>query len=451
MIPFSRPCLFVAVAVMAVLSGFTAPQPLSFGTIPAAWADDDDDGGDDDGDSGGGSGSGDRSSGRSAGSRSGEDVLRFLRRFDLRRERAPVRARPTAAPRPLPTHAPELVVDGLAAGDLAMLLSEGFALLETVPLADRASTLTRLSAPPGLSLEQARNRVRLMPSGANTDLNHFYRTGEAATSVGAVPPTPGCGHENCAAHQLIAWPAASVRARACPASRQPIGVIDTGVNAGHALLQGAKVELVEIGSRGEDPSAQVHGTAVVSVLAGTAGGRVEGLLRETPLIVADVFSRKGKDERADVVALLRGLDEMDRRNVRLVNLSLTGPANTVLEATVKRLVDERRMVLVAAAGNGGPGAGTAYRGSDRRDGRRRTWTDLPLRAARPASGHGRAGRGPDARHLGQRRAAENRHLLRNAVRHLGRRPDPFKEAGPVAGGGRRPPCRGRARSWRARP
>ena len=48
-----------------------------------------------------------------------------------------------------------------------------------------------------------------------------------------------------------------------------------------------------------------------------------------------------------------------RRGVQVTNMSLSGPANALLEQLVRRLA-ERGMVIVAAAGNEGPKAGPAY-------------------------------------------------------------------------------------------
>ncbi|MFN7053584.1 MAG: S8 family serine peptidase, partial [Gemmobacter sp.] len=137
-------------------------------------------------------------------------------------------------------------------------------------------------------------------------------------------------------------------------------VMDTGVNLAHDILQGARVEVLPDVLDTRSPSAAVHGTAVVSLLAGNPRSRVPGLIPEAQILAVDVFSSAGQDERADVVALLRGLDALAARDVRIVNLSLAGPANTLLESALARLRAERGMIFVAAAGNGGPEAAPAY-------------------------------------------------------------------------------------------
>jgi subtilisin family serine protease len=140
----------------------------------------------------------------------------------------------------------------------------------------------------------------------------------------------------------------------------PIGILDTGVNIDHEFLAGAQVDLVTLSDTTVDPSRAVHGTAVTSLLVAPPGGRVEGLIPEAKVIVADIFGRDGDDERADVVSLLRGLDLMAERGVRVLNLSLSGPPNTVLQEAIDRLARDHGMVIVAAVGNDGPSAEPAY-------------------------------------------------------------------------------------------
>ncbi|MGO8506627.1 S8 family serine peptidase, partial [Rhizobium leguminosarum] len=63
------------------------------------------------------------------------------------------------------------------------------------------------------------------------------------------------------------------------------------------------------------------------------------------------FQRSGKSaDIANIYDLLRALDMLVQRDVKVVNLSLTGPANALLEKSVKSAT-ESGMILVAAAGN----------------------------------------------------------------------------------------------------
>ncbi|MES2664691.1 MAG: S8 family serine peptidase [Pseudomonadota bacterium] len=352
----ARPLGFLLLTSALVLAPLALPHLRSGGM---AWADDHNDGGDgggdDDDDDGGGAAS---RAGRDASGRSGPGrTTGPLRR--LLRGQAPVTAqRPPAVV--LPRFAPEIVVTDLTATDRALLLAEGFAVIADDRLPgigpEPGSTITRLSAPPAVSLDSARARVRLLPSGIEADLNHYYRSGQAGDALLPVTaPTP-CTAEICAAQQMIDWPE---NRATCPVT-VTVGVIDTGVNAAHQMLEGAQIRVVTLADTTQDPSRAVHGTAVVSLLAGAATSRVPGLIPEARLIVADVFGRGGGDERADVVSVMKALHLMASEGVRVVNMSLAGPENTVLDQAISRFTATDGMVIVAAAGNGGPDAAAAF-------------------------------------------------------------------------------------------
>lgn len=197
-----------------------------------------------------------------------------------------------------------------------------------------------------------------------TSIN-LYRANEEPlpAAVPAVAPAAeerACNHANCAAHSLIGWPDKEARDTFCPAPLPEIGIIDTGVNDQHDLLATGRIAVVRLTSGPLDVSSQVHGTAVVSVFAGAIGGRIEGLLPEARLRVADVFSGRDGDESADAFSLIRGLDLMATNQIRLVNLSLSGPDNAALADVIAGMVTDQGMILVAAVGNGGPDRTVAF-------------------------------------------------------------------------------------------
>lgn len=68
---------------------------------------------------------------------------------------------------------------------------------------------------------------------------------------------------------------------------------------------------------------------------------------------------------ADLAELVEGLDLLAARQVRLFNLSLSGPANRVLARMFDRLTDAQGLdaIIVSAAENGGPTADPAWPGA----------------------------------------------------------------------------------------
>ena len=254
----------------------------------------------------------------------------------VRRRQAPVQV---AAP--LPQRAPnEILARGLSDTDLGTLEGQGFAVLDRRDLSD-GQTLIRLRKPAALTMEDARQQVR--ETAERADFNHFYRTEEAT-----------CRGVECPARQMIDWPTNIANCGAVPL----IGMVDTGLNADHAALARANLRVHRIANEAPQ-SDQLHGTAVASLLVGASDTRSPGLVPEAPVIAVDAFYRDNADQRADAFALIEALDYLAAQNVRVVNLSLAGPPNTTLEQKVDEL-NKAGIVIVAAAGNGGPSAKTAY-------------------------------------------------------------------------------------------
>lgn len=281
--------------------------------VSAALADDDDDGDDDDDD-----------------------------------DDAPVRRRPApqrAAPAPDFRAPNEVIARGLSPADLDLLQTQGFRVLRTVTLSN-GQPWHRLRKPAGLTMDQARQRVRDLGSAEAADFNHFYRPGQAAACKGA----------DCPARQMIGWPAQTA---GCGGPVR-IGMVDTGLNDRHAVLRKARVRVHRIDAGGGvAPSDAQHGTAVAALLVGAAGSRTPGLVPQAQLIAVDAFHKQRADERADAFALVEALDYLAGQQVDIVNLSLAGPANAALAGQIARM-DGQGIVLVAAAGNGGPAAKPAY-------------------------------------------------------------------------------------------
>jgi subtilisin family serine protease len=130
-----------------------------------------------------------------------------------------------------------------------------------------------------------------------------------------------------------------------------IGLVDTAVATDHPQLAGRAIELRTVLPTGVSVAAADHGTATAALLV----GRDTGLVPGAQLYAASVFrSRDGEtDTTAEWVAL--GLDWLAQNGVVVINLSLGGPRNLLIEAAVQRLL-ESQIAVTAAAGNGGDGA-----------------------------------------------------------------------------------------------
>lgn len=137
-------------------------------------------------------------------------------------------------------------------------------------------------------------------------------------------------------------------------SRQPaIGMIDGGVSA-HPSLRNASIEQRGFAAQGARPSG--HGTAVASLMVGS-DGRFRGAARGVSLLVADVYG--GDPTEGSAVTIARALGWLTSRGVRVVNMSLVGPANPLLARAIAA-ARGRGVLIVAAVGNDGPAAPPSY-------------------------------------------------------------------------------------------
>jgi subtilisin family serine protease len=311
----------------------------------SSYADDDD--GDDDGGrssrSGGGSDDDDGPIVRRSSPnlfRALTDRLRPPQRRETRRQQRPA---------PLPDRAPdEIVAAGVTAPQLAELEATGFTVLERTAMGSLGGEVLRLRIPRGAALQAARDLVIAAAPQSLADFSHYYRS----------EGSEACSGPHCAAVELIEWPGASGLAGCGVPAR--IGLIDTAINPTHASFAEGQIEVIRLSDGALPESGRQHGTAVAALLAGGAASRTPGLLPGVEVIAVDAFHRGGRsDDRASVFDLLRALDLLAGRGVEVANLSLAGPPNVLLERQVADLSNDG-MVIVAAAGNGGPKAPPAY-------------------------------------------------------------------------------------------
>ncbi len=192
--------------------------------------------------------------------------------------------------------------------------------------------------PPYSSAESGIRRLEALEPGVSVGRNHAYSM------------DPGAGSGRTArtyADELLGWPAGG-----CPA-RIAIGVIDTPLDPDAPGLHGVAItsrDFTEASSRIND----THGTAVAELLAGP------GRLRDTRLFHAAVVGDvPDGDPAAGVDDIIRAVDWLYASGVRLVNVSLAGPYNKILDRGLRAAVD-RGLIVVAAAGNDGPYARPRY-------------------------------------------------------------------------------------------
>lgn len=337
------------------LAGVVATPPLQEAGFVAgtsvAMADDDDDGGDDDG---GSRGSG--SYGRRGGGDGDRDLIRRANpsfRWPWQRaKREPARRAPVRRQVEIPSRAPnEIVAIGLDEASITSLEQDGYVVDSRTGIALTGDEMVRLIVPRGMTLDAARQAVAARSTSASVDFNHYYQPQSLVS-----PPCVDCR----LMRDMIGWPAAGEESTGTCAALPRIGLVDTAINASHSAFADGRLEVLRLDDAERPQSGEQHGTAVAALLVGGAGSRVPGLLPASELVAVDAFQRFRKTaDIANVFDLVRALDLLLGRDIRVINLSLSGPPNLLLEKAVQAAI-EKDAILVAAAGNKGPNAQPAY-------------------------------------------------------------------------------------------
>ena len=136
-----------------------------------------------------------------------------------------------------------------------------------------------------------------------------------------------------------------------------IGLVDTRVDPSHAALAGQDIERLQPTGSGSDSD---HGTAIASLLVGKAAAGTSGLLPRAKLVTVDAFSKgRSTDDRSDVLSLVRAIEALSARGVKVINLSLAGPPNPLLQRGIDA-ASKAGILIIAAAGNEGPASEPVY-------------------------------------------------------------------------------------------
>jgi subtilisin family serine protease len=222
----------------------------------------------------------------------------------------------------------EVIAIDITPEALDQALKARFRVLRSEDLADLGVKITVLQTPEGMSAARGVRRLRKLDPAGSYDYNHVYLDGgrlagaaQTAAPLRSAGPVP-------------------------PAGGGRVGLIDGGIDETHESFRNLRLRTHGCQDR-RVPS--VHGTAVASILAS------RGTLSE--LFAADVYCGEPAGGAVDAVA--GAFAWMARERVAVVNVSLVGPRNALLERVVANLVAKGH-VIVAAVGNDGPAAPPLY-------------------------------------------------------------------------------------------
>ena len=261
---------------------------------------------------------------------------------------------------------PEILAVNATAKTLERAQALGFQSKGATSFANLNYGVTRLVVPQGMSAADAQALLNKEVPQATVAINQTYRIYRTATGAGteqqAVPASvapPGgalsCGLDRCFASDIVGWKPAL---RSCAVGLK-IGIIDTSVDVTHPAFAHKKIELRHLGQNAQ-PGPDWHGTGVTALLAGDASSGTPGLIPNASFYVADVFRADSAAQPvSDTFSMLRAFDWLEAKNVKLINMSLSGPPDALIGQAIKRLAG-KGIVFVAAAGNDGPAAAPSY-------------------------------------------------------------------------------------------
>ena len=198
--------------------------------------------------------------------------------------------------------------------------------------------LLTFDCPPGIDPHVASLELERLQPLSTVEANHKYILQSAMSAA----PLESLIKTRDYANALIEWPE-----EGCDALFN-IGIIDGGVNT-KALKADSSSTIKSRTFLAGKPAAKAerHGTAVAEILVGN------GRLNNAKLYNAAVVSEdEAGIQYSGVEPMLKALDWMVRSDVRVVNISLSGPYNRTLDRGIQSASD-KGVIIVAAVGNNG--------------------------------------------------------------------------------------------------
>jgi len=141
-----------------------------------------------------------------------------------------------------------------------------------------------------------------------------------------------------------------------------VAVVDGSVDTSHPDLEGRVVWMQDLVETAQQDLMDVHGTAIVGVIAAKADNQ-EGIVGVAP--DAQVLALRAcwqaaagtRDALCSTYTLIRALDLAIRAHAKVINLSLTGPEDPILARLITRAIAGGITVVTAVDEKGDSGLG----------------------------------------------------------------------------------------------
>ena len=193
--------------------------------------------------------------------------------------------------------------------------------------------------PPRMDPVKAIGELESLEAGTIAGVNHAYELQQTGDRRSSTPDSY--------ANTTVNWPLHGCQ------SQEPIGVIDARMDERLALSYGVQLVQESFATGGSNRIGETeHGDQVLAVLAGD--GRLHG-----PVIYSASVISESDTTKTGVVNIIQALDWLAKNDVKIVNVSLAGPYNKILDKGI-RSADRTGMKIIAAAGNNGPSSPPRY-------------------------------------------------------------------------------------------
>ncbi|SEL33269.1 Subtilase family protein [Colwellia chukchiensis] len=224
------------------------------------------------------------------------------------------------------------------------LISHGAQILSESHYTGLGLALLRFQVPTALDSKSALSKLLSTQAMQSLARNHIY---QAQSQANAPQDSP---HFN-------APLSTTSQAHICQ-SPVTVGIVDSAVDTEHAALSHADITKKSFLPNTLTASLH-HGTVIASLLVGNSQ-HLTPLLPAAKVYAAQVFYQQSDyAQGATLSAIISGLNWLLEQNIKVINMSLTGPENDILQRVLNAAIAKGAWVI-AAAGNEGPAAPAMY-------------------------------------------------------------------------------------------
>ncbi len=267
-----------------------------------------------------------------------------------------------APPQGNPPFVPDEIVTSFAPGTTAQVIAQfaqrqNLAQLELQSFPLIGTSLYRWRIGGGRSVPSVVQALSSENIVATVQPNYLFALQEDNAKENNAKPAPVAAGD--AAQYVLAELQIEEAHRIATGRNVTVAVIDSEIDAKHPDLDGAIGKSFDALAGSDTPHA--HGTSIAGAIA--AHGKLIGIAPGVQILAVHAFDDSAGAAKGTSFAIDKGLQWAADNNARIVNMSFAGPADPMLARMLAAAYD-KGIVLVAAAGNGGPQSEPLYPAAD---------------------------------------------------------------------------------------